>query len=116
LLSDQLEDFDLEPPAPPKAVKVVRKTVLIRGRTKRQASKEEDILLNAAAETLAGLNIGAIPVDKGGNDSDAMSSSRESEELNNAKKFEESSVGSESTCSGTSWSSNANITSAVTKK
>jgi len=115
-LLHQLEDFALQqPPPPPKVVKVVCKTVLIWGKTKRQASKEEDILLKAA-ETLVGLNNSAIPADKGGDDSDAMSSSRESEELNNAKQFDESSVGSESTCSGTSWSSNANIASAVAKK
>ena len=35
LLADQLEDFDLEPPSPQKVVKVVRKTVLIWGKTKR---------------------------------------------------------------------------------
>jgi len=88
-----LEDFDIQPPPPPKVVKVARKTVLIQGKTKRQASKEEDILLNAAAETLAGLNNSAIPADKGGNDSDVMSLSRESEELSNAKQFDKSSVG-----------------------
>jgi len=111
-----MKDLDVQPPPPPKVVKVVRKTVLIRGKMKRQASKDEDILLNAAAETLAGLNNSAIPMDKGGDDSGAMSLSRESEELNNAKQFDESSVGSESTCLGTSWSSNANVASAVAKK
>jgi len=78
-----MKDLDVQPPPPPKVVKVVRKTVLIRGKMKRQASKDEDILLNAAAETLAGLNNSAIPTDKGGDDSGAMSLSRESEELNN---------------------------------
>jgi len=110
-----LKDINIQPPPPPKVVKVARKTVLIWGKMKRQASKEEDILLNAA-ETLAGLNNSAIPADKGGDDSDSMSSSQDGKELNNAKKFEESLVGSESTCSGTSWSSNANIASAVAKK
>jgi len=57
-------DIDIQPPPRPKVVKVARKTVLIRGKTKRQASKEEDILLNTAAETLAGLNDSATPADK----------------------------------------------------
>ena len=109
LLADQLEDFDLVPPPPPKIVNVARKTVLMRGKTKRQASVEPSIL--DAADTLASLNMR----DMGGcDDSDAMSSSHESE--NKAKKFEESSLDSASTCSGTSWDSGDIIASAVTKK
>ena len=116
-----LEDFELQPP--PKEIKVVRKTVLIRGRTKRQASVAEpknDTVILDAAEALASLNMGAVPVDEGGcDDSDAMSTSRESEELNNAKKFEESSVESDATSSGddnTSWDSNDKIASAIAKQ
>ena len=83
VLADQLEDFDLEPPSPPKVVTAVCKTALVRGKTKCQATLQPSILDAAGASALASLNMG----DKGGcDDSDTMSSSRESEELNKAKK------------------------------
>jgi len=119
-----LDDFDLQPP-PCKEIKVVSKTALIRGKTKCQASIEdnkskEDELIFDTAEALLYLNFKNAAIDGTCVNSDAMSSSHESEELNNAKQFDESSVGSDATSAdgsaSTSWGSRDNIASAVTKK
>jgi len=120
-----LDNFNLQPPPPPQEIKVVRKTALIQGKTKRQASIEdnkskEDKLIFDAAEALSSLNFESVVIDGTCDNSDAMSSSRESEELNNAKQFDESSFGSDATSTdgpaSTSWGSCENITSAVAKR